>query len=341
MARYNTSYRKVRKAEDASVSLGRIAMALLMILISISVCIFVIKKINSISLTDGVVVRLSESTTNVDVAGTRNGMFVTNDEGTRYLKDNGKYAKSEWIDLDGKAYYIGDNELAYDGDYKENGQIYTLEKGLLVAIKQDKFYVPLVTYKDKYSNVKTMSYDAFLDDKDTTYDNYYPIMLQRRTGSDEKIYLGGEDDKQYSSRYMLTGDENYLYYLALGKKEKFAGKLYRVHLGQTKRESFGSNVLGYKVIDGAVYYCQGNSILRATSGDADYIGQYLGKTEYSIDQVEQETTTGAFSSNEPGSALDIIIPYPGAAPITETRVPYNLSPYGNVRPSELGPGVGR
>lgn len=339
MARYNTSYRKVRRAEDASVSLGRIGVALLMILISISVCFFVIKKINSISLTDGVVVKITEAPAGSDVSGTRNGMLISNNEGIKYLKDNGRYAKSEWIDLDGKAYYVGDNELAVDGEYKENGQIYTFDKGVLVGIKQDKFYIPQVVFKDKYSNVRTMSYDAFLDDKDTTYDNYFPIMLQRRTGSDEKIYLGGEDDKQFSSRYMLCGEENYLYYLALGKKENFAGKLFRVHLGQTRRESFGSNVLGYKVIGSAVYYCQGNSILRATSGDVDYIGQYLNKTEYSIDNVEQETTLPTGIA-EPGYGAATIIPYPGADPIPNNMVPNNRGPYGNV-PSEIGPGVGR
>ena len=355
MAAYSRNYRKVRRGEDISVSFGRIVVALFMISISIFACLFVINKVNEISLTDGVVVEITETAYDSNVAGTRNGMFVTNGANTKYLKESGKYAKDEWIDSDGKAYYIGKDEIVYDGEYKENGQIYTLDKGALVNIRQDKYYVPQVILKDKPSNVRTTSYDAFLDERDNTYDNYYPIMIQRRTGSDEKLYLGGDEDKQYSSKYMLTGQGNYLYYLALGRSEKFAGKLYRVHLGQTKRESFGTKVDGYKVIGNAVYYCEAGTMLRAENGTSEYIGQYLNKSVYSKEASMQsssnETSTQDLSresaapfpfsnSNQssvaPGSGL------PNTRTTNETtRVPFNFNPYGTFNPNEQGPGSSR
>ena len=188
-------------------------------------------------------------------------LFITDDKGLKFRKEDKTFAREEWIEKNGELFYFDTGGYGLNGELKKEGQVYTFENGKLKNIKRDTSYVYRAD-DDLYSSVKSAQYLVWLVDNEKEK-NYYPIKYSLING-DETDYLGTEADKQYSSANMVKIYMSNIYYLAVGKNTEYAGRLYRMRPGAIHKEVIGVGVTGYIVLsDDVVYYCDGDRVIKA------------------------------------------------------------------------------
>ena len=190
-------------------------------------------------------------------------MFVTDDTGIRYRKEDKSFARDEWIDKNGELFYFDTNSYGKNGDMKLNGQVYSFTDGKLKSIKRDTGYVHRAN-ENYFSSIESNQYLVYLDG-DNEEKGYYAIKFIL-SSDDSEDFLGSTYDKQYSSPNMMAINLNYIYYLAIGTSTKYAGKLYRMVPYAEHKETIGNKVEGYIVLSNdVVYYYANGKILKASN----------------------------------------------------------------------------
>ena len=188
-------------------------------------------------------------------------MFVSDDNGIRYRKEDKSFARDEWIDKNGELFYFDTNSYGKNGDMKLNGQVYSFTDGKLKSIKRDTGYVYRAD-ENYFSSIESTQYLVYLDG-DNEEKGYYAIKFKLRS-DDSEDYLGTNNDKQYSSPNMMAINLNYIYYLAAGTSTKYAGKLYRMVPFAEHKETVGNKVEGYIVLSNeVVYYYANGRVIKA------------------------------------------------------------------------------
>lgn len=190
-------------------------------------------------------------------------MFVTDENGIRYRKEDKSFARDEWIDKNGELFYFDTNSYGKNGDMKLNGQVYSFTDGKLKSIKRDTGYVHRAN-ENYFSSIESNQYLVYLDG-DNEEKGYYAIKF-KLSSDDSEDFLGTTQDKQYSSPNMMAINLNYIYYLAVGTSTKYAGKLYRMVPYAEHKETVGNKVEGYIVLSNeVVYYYANGKIMKASN----------------------------------------------------------------------------
>ena len=99
-----------------------------------------------------------------------------------------------------------------------------------------------------------------------------------------------------------------IYYLAIGKGESYAGRLYRMRPNAIHKETVGVGVTGYIVLsDEVVYYCDGDNVMKAKNWRG--IELKLPENEELNEEGEIVTKISTDSNlpivNEKGESLDV------------------------------------
>lgn len=203
-------------------------------------------------------------------------------EGWRYKLDDESYAADQWLEIDGFLYHFDVDGIMNQGEWQEEGQIYTChkEKGYLKNIQTDLDYVPDDMGENLDSLARTNAFWCFLDDEDT---GIFKTILYRKTVENKVKPLGDETAPERTTRYSLRADGDYVYYLPLVKEseesrlteaeKKLCGRLVRMIPGQAVKEIIAEDVDGYLIVDGTIYYAQEGKIHSARSGTEIAVGE--------------------------------------------------------------------
>ncbi len=203
-------------------------------------------------------------------------------KGWRYKFEDETYALDQWLDIDGFLYHFNEDGIMDQGEWQEEGQIYTCHdvKGYLKNIRTDLDYVPENMGEDLDSLARTNAFWCFLDDEDT---GIFKTILYRKTVENKVKPLGDENAPEKTTRYSLRADGDYVYYLPLVKEneegklteseKELCGRLVRMIPGQAVKEIIAENVDGYLIVDGVIYYAQGGKIHSAQSGIETAVGE--------------------------------------------------------------------
>ena len=208
------------------------------------------------------------------------------DEGWIYLVDEETRAADQWMEIDGFLYSFDENGIMRTGEWKNEGQIYTLHdtKGYLKEIQTDLNYVPADTGEDLDSLVRTNAFWCYLDSEDT---GLFKTILYRRTVENKVMPLGDEESPERTTRYSMRTYGDYVYYLPKVSESslpelsdsdrELCDVLVRMIPGQKTKEIIAENVDGYLVLDETIYYSQNGEIYSVKSGTEVPVGasQYL------------------------------------------------------------------
>ena len=208
------------------------------------------------------------------------------DEGWIYLVDEETRAADQWMEIDGFLYSFDENGIMRTGEWKNEGQIYTLHdtKGYLKEIQTDLNYVPADTGEDLDSLVRTNAFWCYLDSEDT---GLFKTILYRRTVENKVMPLGDEESPERTTRYSMRTYGDYVYYLPKVSESSLpelsdsdrglCDVLVRMIPGQKTKEIIAENVDGYLVLDETIYYSQNGEIYSVKSGTEVPVGasQYL------------------------------------------------------------------
>ena len=196
-------------------------------------------------------------------------IFITDEKGLRFRKEDKSFAREEWIEKNAELFYFDTNSYGLDGDMRLDGQIYTFEKGKLKKIERDRTYSAAVN-KELFNSIDSPQYLVYLDNQENE-NGAFPIKYHRYS-DDIEDYLGTKDDKQYCTTNMLKINISNIYFLALSGKTSYKNKLYRMRPNAETKETVGNNVLGYIVLsDDVVYYYDGNVILKAKTWEKENV----------------------------------------------------------------------
>ena len=287
-----------RTNNSYTMALTRIILSTILIVVSI-LCIYKVidnvmqfelfSKINVKQEKTGIVIT-TDDTNSID------SLFITDEKGLRFRKEDKSFAREEWIDKNGELFYFDTDSYGINGDLKIEGQIYSFENGKLKSIKRDRSY-SVRADKNLYSSIESVQYLVYLDTEEKK-GNYYPIKY-KKFSDDIEDYLGTANDMQYSSPNMMKIYINNIYYLAVGKGYDFSGKLCRMRPNAETKEVVGSGVEGYIALsDDVVYYYDGNQIIKVKSWQ---------RVSVNVD----ETDDGDFSDALNSVPVDSIIPDKG------------------------------
>lgn len=203
-------------------------------------------------------------------------IFITDDKGLRFRKEDKSFAREEWIEKNAELFYFDTTSYGYNGDMRLDGQIYTFEKGKLKKIQRDRSYSAAVN-KSLFNSIDSPQYLVYLDNSENEL-GAFPIKYHRYS-DDIEDYLGTSEDKQYCSTNMLKINMSNIYYLALTGKNEYKNKLYRMRPNAETKETIGSSVEGYIVLsDDVVYYYDGNVILKAKQWEKENV-KYINEDD--------------------------------------------------------------
>ena len=92
------------------------------------------------------------------------------DQGWMYYLDQKNYVTDQWKEIDGYLYYFGENGIMVTGEFKQEGQIFTLHdtKGYLKDIEVDLDYVPDNGGENLDSLVRTNAFWCYLKEDEGT-----------------------------------------------------------------------------------------------------------------------------------------------------------------------------
>ena len=261
MGYYEEKKHKSRPSDG--ILIVRIFVSFFLIVLSIFVIYKVVIKVSEIKILEKINLK-PETHDSINITTDTNSgttLFITDEKGLKFRKEDKTFAREEWIEKNGELFYFDTAGYGLNGDLKNEGQIYTFENGKLKNIKRDTSYVHRAD-DNLYSSVKSAEYLVWLDDSEKEK-NFYPIRYSL-VNADETDYLGTAADKQYASPNMLKIYMSNIYYLAVGKSTSYAGRLYRMRPNAIHKETVGVGVTGFIVLsDDIVYYCDGDNILKA------------------------------------------------------------------------------
>ena len=153
------------------------------------------------------------------------------DEGWKYLidKETGKYAVSQWLEVEGFLYYFDDKGIMMTGQWEHEGQMYTFHdtKGYLKDIQVDLSYVPDNTGENLDSLVRTNAFWCYLDDEE---EGIFKTILYRRTVENKVLPLGDADAPERTTRKSMRAEGDYVYYLPKVKESSTALLLSLIHI---------------------------------------------------------------------------------------------------------------
>lgn len=241
----------------------QIIVSCVIIFISIAAIYVVAMKVSEIKILEKINLKeeAHDSITITTDTNAGTSLFVTDDKGLRFRKEDKTFAREEWIDKNGELFYFDTSGYGLNGELKKEGQVYTFENGKLKDIRRDTSYVTRAN-EELYSSIESAQYLVWLiaEEKEKTF---YPIKYKQYS-DDAEDYLGTEQDKQYASPNMMKIYMSDIYYLAVGKGTNYAGRLYRMRPGAVHKEFVGVGVTGYIVLsDEVVYYCDGQRVIKA------------------------------------------------------------------------------
>ena len=319
--------RRKRRSPKRTSAVGDIfhfILAIALIVAAVFVVVFVIGKIRGIT---GEMVNKTQpqtETSESDIAISNEAEtgagLVTDEAGnSKWRKEDGSFAKAEWIADGGNLYYFNENERMQTGIKGIEGMLYTFAAdGKLEHIRYNADYKPdqSTVLADYPSLVRSKRFWAFLQE-DVKLGEFSALMYKRTT--EAMAYpLGGEDNPQYASPYGMQIDGNYIYFLALSNKEQLSaeeaainGKLYRMKPGDTVRQIVAEQVEGYKVLDGRIYYESGGRL-------------------YETDTAQEDTTKNPKLASAGDEVLHVVIS-DGAAYLTDEMGEHVSSDSGEVR----------
>ena len=255
--------KKHKSRPSDGILIVRIFVSFFLIVLSIFVIYKVVIKVSEIKILEKINLK-PETHDSINITTDTNSgttLFITDEKGLKFRKEDKTFAREEWIEKNGELFYFDTAGYGLNGDLKNEGQIYTFENGKLKNIKRDTSYVHRAD-DNLYSSVKSAEYLVWLDDSEKEK-NFYPIRYSL-INADETDYLGTAADKQYASPNMLKIYMSNIYYLAVGKSTSYAGRLYRMRPNAIHKETVGVGVTGFIVLsDDIVYYCDGDNILKA------------------------------------------------------------------------------
>ena len=254
-----------RENNEYTMALTRIILSTILIVVSI-LCIYkVIDSVMQFELFSKINVKQEKTgiVITTDDDNTIDSLFIEDEKGLRFRKEDKSFAREEWIDKNGELFYFDTDSYGINGDLKIEGQIYSFENGKLKSIKRDRSY-SVRADRNLYSSIESVQYLVYLDTEEKK-GNYYPIRYKRFSDETED-YLGTVNDMQYSSPNMMKIYINNIYYLAVGKGYDFCGKLYRMRPNAETKETVGNGVEGYIALsDDVVYYYDGKQIIKVKS----------------------------------------------------------------------------
>ena len=261
-----SQYRRARNDNsDDTKYVIRILVSFFIIILSVAAVYVVILRVTDIKILEKINLKpeVHDSVKITSDPNTGTSLFITDEKGLKFRKEDKSFAREEWIEKNGELFYFDTAGYGLNGDLKKDGQVYTFENGKLVNIKRDTSYVKRA--KDNlYSSVESAQYLVWLvdDEKDKSF---YPIKYKQYS-DDTEDYLGTEIDKQYASPNMVKINMSNIYYLAVGKGTDYAGRLYRMRPNAIHKETIGIGVTGFIVLsDEVVYYCDGDRVMKAKS----------------------------------------------------------------------------
>ena len=201
---------------------------------------------------------------NITIDNNKQGesIFIQDDRGIRFRKEDKSFARDEWIDKNGELFYFDASSYGKNGDMRYDGQIYTFEKGKLIRIQKDKNF----TKSDKNEFFNSRDGAQFLSylDVNNKENNNYPIRVFNYNDETDD-FLGSNKDKQYCSENLMKINNNTIYYLAIGNTS-YTGILNRMRPNAEMKETIGTNVVGYIVLsDDVIYYYNGNIVVKANN----------------------------------------------------------------------------
>ena len=205
--------------------------------------------------------------------------WISEDGGYKYRNEDGSWAMDEWKVIDGLLYRFDENEMLRQGEWKEDGQIFTCsDKGYLKDIQPDPDYVPEETGEDLDNLVKANAYWCYLGEAEGPFK---PILYRRATETSVKV-LGSSNLPEETTMNSMRAFGDYVYYLPKVKssersslterQNELCDTLFRVMPGSSHKELIAKNVGGYLVLDDTIYYSQDYKIFSAVSGTSVPIG---------------------------------------------------------------------
>lgn len=259
------SYEQPHRSNHPSdgILITRILISFFLIVISIGAIYIVVRKVMSIKILERISLHpeVHDSINITTDTNSGTSLFITDDKGLKFRKEDKTFAREEWIEKNGELFYFDTAGYGLDGDLKVDGQVYTFENGKLKNIKRDTGYVNRAD-DDLFSSIKSAEYLVWLDDSERV-GNFYPIKYSLING-DESDYLGTVADKQYASPNMIKIFMSNIYYLAVGGGDGVSGQLYRMRPGAIHKETVGVGVTGFIVLsEDVIYYCDGNNVMKA------------------------------------------------------------------------------
>ena len=261
-----SQYRRARNDNsDDTKYVIRILVSFFIIILSVAAVYVVILRVTDIKILEKINLKpeVHDSVKITSDPNTGTSLFITDEKGLKFRKEDKSFAREEWIEKNGELFYFDTAGYGLNGDLKKDGQVFTFENGKLINIKRDTSYVKRA--KDNlYSSVESAQYLVWLvdDEKDKSF---YPIKYKQYS-DDTEDYLGTEIDKQYASPNMVKINMSNIYYLAVGKGTDYAGRLYRMRPNAIHKETIGIGVTGFIVLsDEVVYYCDGDRVMKAKS----------------------------------------------------------------------------
>ncbi|MBQ7743301.1 MAG: hypothetical protein IJT67_00720 [Lachnospiraceae bacterium] len=265
MNRYREEYSRRTNRPGDGILIARILVSFFVIVVSIAAIYVVVRKVMDIKILEKISLQPETHDSISITTDTNSGssLFITDDKGLRFRKEDKSFAREEWIEKNGELFYFDTAGYGLNGELKNEGQVYHFENGKLKNITRDTSYV-YRSDDDLFSSVRSAEYLVWLEDSEKT-GNFYPIKYSLING-DETDYLGTEADKQYASPNMIKIFRSDIYYLAVGGGDGVSGRLYRMRPGAIHKESTGVGVTGYIVLsDDVIYYSDGDNVMKVHS----------------------------------------------------------------------------
>ncbi|MBQ2205568.1 MAG: hypothetical protein II411_06730, partial [Lachnospiraceae bacterium] len=175
-----SQYRRARNDNsDDTKYVIRILVSFFIIILSVAAVYVVILRVTDIKILEKINLKpeVHDSVKITSDPNTGTSLFITDEKGLKFRKEDKSFAREEWIEKNGELFYFDTAGYGLNGDLKKDGQVYTFENGKLINIKRDTSYVKRA--KDNlYSSVESAQYLVWLvdDEKDKSF---YPIKYKQ------------------------------------------------------------------------------------------------------------------------------------------------------------------
>ncbi len=275
------STRRSRRRRGSSAGdILKLISAVALIVIAVVLVIFVWSFIKSTDFLDGS--RRTTAATETETsepeteAELKPGFNVRSDGKIVYLKSgDADILKNVWLETDGSLYRFSEDGYLETSDFYLAGMHFVpASDGRIrsIAYEPAMFHDDASTMMDYPFLVKSKTVWAYLDES-LSRGSFSSIMYKKTTES-VSHRLGGTKDPQFTGRFSMQIDGDYIYWLPLtgtpeSIDEKTNGRLYRMKPGAETRELVAEDVQGYLALGGAVYYCSGGTIRKTTEATED------------------------------------------------------------------------